>query len=78
MKKILITFLLLITTAPAWAYVDITGYINDAYGPLIGAGISEQGTNQKAATTNDGKFVIAVKSNDSILEFHLSVTKQRQ
>ena len=68
MKKILITFLLLITTAPAWAYVDITGYINDAYGPLIGAGISEQGTNQKAATTNDGKFVIAVKSNDSILE----------
>ena len=69
MKKTVITLLFVLTALTAFAQgYAVKGVIQDALGPVIGATVLEQGTQNGTATGIDGDFVLNVSSADAMVE----------
>ena len=70
-NKIILTLLMLLAyTAGAWAQTaTVTGTVNDADGPVIGATVQVKGTSIATATDFDGNFTLpGVNADKAVLE----------
>ncbi len=68
-KLVGIMLLSLMTTSVfAQGGYQVKGVVTDAMGPVIGATVIEQGTNNGTVTGIDGDFVLNVASADAIVE----------
>src|SRR5574344_242667 len=66
-KKLLVAFLLLATGLSLSAQQKIAGTVKDASGqPVIGAGVTVQGTTIGTVTSTDGTYSVSVPSNSTI------------
>ncbi len=55
----------------------VSGVVNDAMGPIIGASVKIKGTSTGVATDFDGKFSLSVKPNDVLVVSYIGyVTKE--
>lgn len=55
----------------------VSGVVNDAMGPIIGASVKVKGTSTGVATDFDGKFSLSVKPNDVLVVSYIGyVTKE--
>ena len=61
-------FLLLSVGQMTFAQQVIQGTISDANGPLPGANVVEQGTENGVSTDFDGNFIITVNNENSVIE----------
>ncbi|MBB6273905.1 iron complex outermembrane receptor protein [Pedobacter cryoconitis] len=66
--KYLSVFLLTLLTVSAFAQKNLTGTVRDASGPIPGVSVSLKGSYKVTQTDGNGKFSIAVSTND-ILSF---------
>ncbi len=48
---------------------EVKGSVQDEFGPLIGASVLEQGTDNGTSTDMDGNYTLKVSSADAIVEF---------
>ena len=60
MKRIILSFLSLMLCVIMYAQSEITGTVNDAMGPVIGATVMEKGTTNGTVTDFDGNFKLKV------------------
>lgn len=69
--KILLATLLCVTSfsLSAQEKYEVKGVVTDAYGPVVGAAVIEQGTSNGVPTGMDGDYTIKVSSRDAVLEF---------
>ena len=69
MKKQINLFLLLfLSVSFGFSQKTITGNVSDENGPLPGANIVEQGTNNGVSTDFDGNYEITVEGDESTIE----------
>ncbi len=79
MKKLLLLFLFLASTAVYAQRATITGTVSDEQGaPLTGATVQVKGTNMGTITDIDGKFSLEVPGPNSILVFSFVGYVQRE
>ncbi|MCR5711853.1 MAG: carboxypeptidase-like regulatory domain-containing protein, partial [Prevotella sp.] len=55
-KRLILSFLSLMLCTIMYAQQEITGTVNDAMGPVIGATVMEKGTTNGTVTDFDGNF----------------------
>ncbi|MBR1434627.1 MAG: SusC/RagA family TonB-linked outer membrane protein, partial [Bacteroidales bacterium] len=65
-KKILLTLVVMMFCAGAFAQTVITGKVVDASGPVVGAAVVEAGTSNGTSTDLDGSFRLTVTGNPTI------------
>ncbi len=81
MKKIVLTVLVSFLTLGIWAQnKNVTGQVTDETGaPLEGVSVSIKGNSKGTQTNKEGKFVISIPANGSVVNFsyigYKSVTK---
>ena len=69
MKRLATILLLLGLCSAAFAQgYQIKGVVEDAFGPVIGATVMEQGTSTGTPTGLDGDFILTVSGPDAIIE----------
>lgn len=70
MKKLVISFLILLQAAIAFAQggYEVKGVVVDALGPVVGATVMEVGTFNGTSTGLDGDFMLMVSSKDAMVE----------
>ena len=66
-KRILLSFLMLLTCIIMYAQQEITGTVTDAMGPVIGATVMEKGTNNGTVTDFDGNFKLKVQAGKTLV-----------
>jgi len=66
-KKLFAVILFLAVSLPLLAQVRISGTVRDNVGPMIGASVVEQGTNNGTITGNDGSFALTVKPGATLV-----------
>ncbi len=69
LKHVSFTFVLFLVFQLGFSQKTIRGVVSDADGPLPGATVIEQGTNNGVSTDFDGNFEITVTDDSSVLEF---------
>ena len=65
-----------VPSAYAQSTKTISGVVNDSYGPVVGATVLEQGTNNGVATDIDGNFTIKVMPGATIVVSYIGFTTQ--
>ena len=66
-KRILLSFLMLLTCIIMYAQQEITGTVTDAMGPVIGATVMEKGTTNGTVTDFDGNFKLKVQAGKTLV-----------
>ena len=66
-KRILLSFLMLLTCIIMYAQQEISGTVTDAMGPVIGATVMEKGTTNGAVTDFDGNFKLKVQAGKTLV-----------
>ena len=66
-KRILLSFLMLLTCIIMYAQQEISGTVTDAMGPVIGATVMEKGTNNGTVTDFDGNFKLKVQAGKTLV-----------
>ena len=67
-KQINLLLLLLFSVSIGFSQKTISGNVSDANGPLPGANIVEQGTNNGVSTDFDGNYVITLEGDSNTIE----------
>ena len=67
-KNLSIFALLFFWVSFSFSQKTITGNVSDANGPLPGANILEQGTNNGVSTDFDGNYEITVEGDSSVIQ----------
>ena len=65
--KFALLALCMLFSATVMAQVEVTGVVNDDFGPVLGATVREKGTQNGVATDMDGKFKLKVKNANATL-----------
>ena len=73
MKRLLTAVAILLsgifaTTVLAQGGYQVKGTVVDAQGPVIGATVLEQGTQNGTSTGLDGEYVLSVSKSDAVIE----------
>ena len=66
-KRLILSFLLLLTCILMYAQQEITGTVNDAMGPVIGATVMEKDTSNGTVTDFDGNFTLKVQPGATLV-----------
>ena len=66
-RRFILSFLALLTCTIMYAQEEITGTVNDAMGPVIGATVMEKGTNNGTVTDFDGNFKLKVAPGKTLV-----------
>ena len=66
-KRSILSFLLLMTGTLMMCAQEITGTVNDAMGPVIGATVMEKGTTNGTVTDFDGNFSLKVEAGKTLV-----------
>ncbi|MBR1502265.1 MAG: SusC/RagA family TonB-linked outer membrane protein, partial [Prevotella sp.] len=66
-RRLILSFLALLTCTIMYAQEEITGTVNDAMGPVIGATVMEKGTNNGTVTDFDGNFKLKVAAGKTLV-----------
>ena len=66
-KRFILSFLLLTASIIMYAQQEITGTVNDAMGPIIGATVMEKGTTNGTVTDFDGNFKLKVQAGKTLV-----------
>ena len=66
-KRRLLSFLALLLSTIMYAQQEITGTVNDAMGPVIGATVMEKGTTNGTVTDFDGNFKLKVEAGRTLV-----------
>ena len=66
-RRFILSFLALLTCTIMYAQEEITGTVNDAMGPIIGATVMEKGTNNGTVTDFDGNFKLKVAPGKTLV-----------
>ena len=66
-KRFILSFLLLTACTLMYAQEEITGTVNDAMGPVIGATVMEKGTSNGVVTDFDGNFKLKVAAGKTLV-----------
>ena len=66
-KRSILSFLLLMTGTLMMCAQEITGTVNDAMGPVIGATVMEKGTTNGTVTDFDGNFRLKVEAGKTLV-----------
>ena len=74
--KIVLAFIALGWSATVWAQQVVTGTVEDADGPLIGASVLVKGTTVGTITDFDGNFSIEAKVGDELEFSYMGYTSQ--
>ena len=76
MKRIILSFLTLMLCTIMYAQGEITGTVNDAMGPVIGATVMEKGTSNGTVTDFDGNFTIKVEAGKTLVFSYIGYLSQ--
>ena len=74
--KVVLSALLLMWGSTAFAQITVTGTVEDADGPLIGASVLVKGTSVGTITDFDGNFTIEAKVGDELEFSYMGYTSQ--
>ena len=74
LKRLLLSLTLALVSTLMYAQAEISGTVNDAMGPVIGATVMEKGTNNGTVTDFDGNFKLKVAPGKTLV-FTYSATK---
>ena len=66
-KRFFLSFLSLMLCTIMYAQQEITGMVNDAMGPVIGATVMEKGTTNGTVTDFDGNFKLKVEAGKTLV-----------
>ena len=75
-KRFLLSFLSLMLCTIMYAQSEITGTVNDAMGPVIGATVMEKGTSNGTVTDFDGNFTIKVEAGKTLVFSYIGYLSQ--
>ena len=75
-SKLFALIFLLSVSFPLMAQVRISGTVNDALGPMIGASVFEKGTTNGTVTGNDGSFALNVQPGAVIVISSIGYVEQ--
>ena len=75
-KRCLLSFLTLLLSTMMYAQTEITGTVNDAMGPVIGATVMEKGTNNGTVTDFDGNFKLKVEAGKTLVFSYIGYKSQ--
>lgn len=67
MKRLLLSLTLALVSTLMYAQAEISGTVNDAMGPVIGATVMEKGTNNGTVTDFDGNFKLKVAPGKTLV-----------
>ena len=75
-KRILLSFLTLMLCTIMYAQREISGTVNDAMGPVIGATVMEKGTANGTVTDIDGNFKLKVEAGKTLVFSYVGYISQ--
>ena len=75
-KRFILSFLSLMLCTIMYAQQEITGTVNDAMGPVIGATVMEKGTTNGTVTDFDGNFTIKVEAGKTLVFSYIGYNSQ--
>ena len=75
-KRFFLSFLSLMLCTIMYAQQEITGMVNDAMGPVIGATVMEKGTTNGTVTDFDGNFKLKVEAGKTLVFSYIGYLTQ--
>ncbi len=75
-KRFLLSFLALMLSTIMYAQQEISGTVNDAMGPVIGATVMEKGTANGTVTDIDGNFKLKVEAGKTLVFSYVGYLSQ--
>ena len=75
-KRFFLSFLSLMLCTIMYAQQEITGTVNDAMGPVIGATVMEKGTTNGTVTDFDGNFKLKVEAGKTLVFSYIGYLTQ--
>ena len=75
-KRLILSFLSLMLCTIMYAQQEITGTVNDAMGPVIGATVMEKGTTNGTVTDFDGNFKLKVEPGKTLVFSYIGYQTQ--
>ena len=75
-KRITLSFLSMLLCTIMYAQQEITGTVNDAMGPVIGATVMEKGTTNGTVTDFDGNFKLKVEAGKTLVFSYIGYLTQ--